>query len=218
MPTAPPFQLRLHINVLGQGFSELYTLKTASFEDSLPIARNLCLYRRALMALGCIMPFASVHQVGRERNAAKCIDGPLGPYPFFLGKVGGADEAQFYPNHPDDCYYYRFETANREWANRPFRGVPDAWYNKRAVQGETWIPYAAGDAAIVAATNEAAGINSYGRSWLAYVRDNTEWHREVSPATNPRTFNVAAWTTAIFNKAGRKKCGKPFGQLAGRQY
>lgn len=216
MADAPnPFQMRLHINLLGYGFTETYTLQTDSFAASLPIARNICLYRRAFMCLGCSMVYASVVRLGAERKRRKCIDGAIGPHPFYLTKVGLTTEDQWYPNHQDDCYWYDLETATGEVARKPIRGIPDQWYNKRSATIAPPNAYPVGSPLIVGPTDMDASIGTYQASFLAYVRDNTQWHSPIEDEA-PFTYLRGPWASITYDKAGRKKSGRPFGLSPGR--
>lgn len=216
MADAPnPFELRLHINLLGYGFMETYTLATNSFEASLPIARNICLYRRGYMCLGCVMVYASVVRLGAERKRRKAIEQPLGPHPYYLEKIGQANEKEWYPNHQNDCLWFVLETAAGEASRKAIRGIPDFWYNQRSKSTIEGTAYPVGSTSVKAPDDMGASISAYQSSFLSYVRDNTIWHSPVE-AEPPFTYLVGPWAAISYEKAGTKKCGRPFGLSPGR--
>lgn len=215
--TATVFILRLHVNTLGAGFTETYVLPGNDYATVLPVARNVCLYRRGLFGLGCTMPFASVSQLGPAREARAAIDEPLGPHPETLAKVGQQNESDYYPDNPDDALVYRMETALGQWTNRFFRGIADISIKRFDITAP-YVPYATGAPQIVPATDTAASLVTYIRSGLAYIRDNTLWHKTTSAVKpDPGPWNLAAWVVMTARKVGLHKTGRPFGQLAGRR-
>jgi len=220
-PPLAPFRLRLHINWLQSGWSEVYPLRATTIDQALLDAQQICLGRVAWLGSGPSLDYASVssYQSPRDSFAVTVL------YPTYAlpsSSLSGAPQhppAIADPGPPNDRgsgFLYDFENDAGQWGSRLFRCVPDAWVSAMTAQVTPPVPtYAAGLAAMLPGP-PANGLQAVLGSFLDLLINKTGFVvvTPVPPAS--KLLSIAPIARATFERISTRKVGRPFGRTRGR--
>lgn len=203
-------KLVLNIQYQAQGWSEVHYLRSNSFSDAVSTGGTIAAWRANALAPGCVMTWARCSWVDKPRNTVAVLDAPIKPR-VYTGSTIWTGAVQ----DPVSALHYRFETAEGLWANRMFRGIPDAFINALAIQtaGGTLGPWPAATPLPDLTDVSLQGFYIF-QGLLRVLLDNTCMAKKLpGPIVG---WDLTDWNRIVLRKVADRQTGRPFGVPRGR--
>jgi hypothetical protein len=184
------FFLKMDFAGQGQGWSEVFTMKSTVLTDAKTDAASLITGRLAMLSADIELVYANLTKLGIKRKSYAMVN-DITPGVLASPAADANDVA--------DCLLLRQETAAGDHANRFLHAPPDP-----SIVSGAYFP------------TGLAGYDTALAAFRASILSKTSYLLKPNK-TDPTTWSLVAWTSTVIRGKTRHKVGRPFDERAGKR-